>query len=63
MFLKLPLRLVSINQLSVKRKRFPEQYPAEEAQKSYANLAKQKGRKTACTPELKKEIETFLKAS
>lgn len=44
MFLKLPLRLVSINQLSVERKRFPEQYSAEGAQKSYANLAKQKGR-------------------
>lgn len=49
--------------ISRELKRCPKQYSAERAQKSYEELAKQKGRKTACTPELQKEIETALKAS
>ena len=49
--------------ISRELKRCPKQYSAERAQKSYEDLAKQKGRKTACTPELQKEIETALKDS
>ncbi|RSI05461.1 Integrase core domain protein [Streptococcus sanguinis] len=44
-------------------KRCPNKYSAEEAQRQYEELSRLKGRKTACTSQMKKDIERHLKAS
>lgn len=70
-YLELGLKLshiaskLGVNRSTISRelKRCQDTYSASIAQKHYDFRAKRKGRKTICTPELKRQIESKLKAS